>query len=322
MKLTSWVGLGSLAASLALAAPQDPQTRQPSTPQDSKSKTTDTPSDKPIQADASLMDQGREVFSNITAAQQALGKKDDETARQRLARARQILEELYSSAQGSDVLEEVQKAHEGVAQGQEGIDFAPLSAVVQNRQVFMDPQVVAGVDKAQKQYQDGNARQSSETLRLAQDALVTDMALLPVEASYARVIAAQSLLEEGKREEAGRLLGGVPITLQEWQVRSPLVTVRFNLRAAAAAADAKDPTQVQTLITTASTQFQQVMQAAQSDFAKQLKPIGDQLKRLRTQAENGKQVKGDDLRSLADRTRDLSVTPRPQKPSEGTRPQG
>jgi hypothetical protein len=112
------------------------------------------------------------------------------------------------------------------------------------------------------------------------------------------VLAARVELEAGRQQNALQLLQKLPVVLTEVQVSAPLVPVRFNIRAAAAAAEAKDWQRAQDLLAQADTQLDQVVSSGQ--VGKELRPVADRTDKMRARMESGNKPKPREIRALAE----------------------
>jgi hypothetical protein len=172
--------------------------------------------------------------------------------------------------------------------------------VVAENQTYMDPEVVANVNKAQSQAKSGDSRAAEESLRLARQKLVSDVALLPIEDAYSRVVAARSELQAGRRENALQLLQGVPVVIAQVQVSAPLVPARFDLRAAAAAAEDNNWQRAEQLVGQAEKQLQDVS-ATGGSAAKNIKPLAERADKLQARMRSSNQKpKPREIRALAE----------------------
>lgn len=183
-----------------------------------------------------VMQQANRALESIVAAGRAIDRKDDVTAKKELASAKKTLDQLYGSSPGADVVKEMDRVQADLATKERGVDFAPLTALVTQSKTFLDPEVVAGIREAEKASKEGKTDEASDALRLARQAVIADVALLPVEAAYARVVAAQTMLGEGNREDARRMIAGVPIEMAQFEART---TTPFGEQARVASSDQK-----------------------------------------------------------------------------------
>jgi hypothetical protein len=178
--------------------------------------------------------------------------------------------------------------------------------VMTSYQAYVDPEVTAGIEQARDRAKQGDAKGTEEALRLARNRVAIDMAFLPVEEAYVRVLGAQQALQTGDKETAARLLRTVPIVVSEVQISTPLVPIRFKLHAAAEAAEAKDWAQSRQLLTEANQQVQDLEKLAKdTQLSSELTPIADDLERISQQAKGGTNPAPDQIRQLAKRTRDI-----------------
>lgn len=262
----------------------------------------------PTAQQGSKTEQAQQVMAHADAAISAIRRDDRSTANQLLGTMATTLRGLYEDVPGRKVLGQMGQAAQpaagpsGAAGGggaeQAAPGYVPLMAEIQTQSVYLDPQVVAKVEQAQKQAEGGDAQAAQQSLRLARDQMVADIALLPVEDAYSRVLAARAELEAGRKQNALQLLQNLPVVLAEVQVSAPLVPVRFNLRAAAAAAEAKNWERAQALLSQAETQLDSVVSSGQG--AKELRPIADKAEKIRTRMESGNKPKPREIRALAE----------------------
>jgi len=101
------------------------------------------------------------------------------------------------------------------------------------------------------------------------------------------------------------MLRNVPIVVSEIQVSRPLVPVRVELQAAAAAADAKQWEKAKSLLGDANRQIQQLTTTADKETKGLLSPVADQLNQLTQQAQSGTNPRAADIRAVAERTRSI-----------------
>jgi hypothetical protein len=237
------------------AKPSPKQDANPTTAgQPREGEAASTPDQKPTknasveQTDSKLdtaqaMKLSRDAMTHIAAAEKALKDGKTSAAKSALARSKQALSKLYDAPALAAVLNEFDEALGALAGKKpalEAMDLAPLSATVSSYQEYLDPAVAAGVKQAQARAREGDAKGTEEALRLARNRVEIEVALLPVEEAYVRVLAAQQSLQSGNTKEAARLLRNVPIVISEVQISRPLVPIRFKLQAAAEAAEAQD----------------------------------------------------------------------------------
>jgi hypothetical protein len=246
------------------------------------------------------------ALAHITAATAALDSdnKDKTQAQSALDAAATSLRQLYTSVPEGEILRELGSNEPG-----KPLNLAPVLAEMRSRSVWMDPEIVAQVEAANRKMKEGDQQGANEQLMLARQRLAADVALLPIEDAYARVQAARGELKEGHPEQARRLLRNVPLVVSHVQATAPLVPVRFNLRAAATAAEAGDWGKANELVDQASKGLEQVASApAPKQFDKELKPIVDRLERLNRRLDDGKKPRPKEFRELAKQTRTLAET--------------
>jgi len=335
-KLSSVLLAVSLAAVPALAEDQTPQQqtsdqqqRQTSQPQSSnqtaqQNKTMSNKQNKqmsnkqaadikPKMSANEVMQVTQQAMTHIAAAEQALDKGDKTAAKSALNRSEQLLKRLYDTpplAAMMNEFDEAINALSGEKPAMEALDLAPLAASVRSYQAYIDPDVAAGVKEAQEKAKQGDAKATEDALRLARNRVAVDLALLPVEEAYVRVLGAQQALQKGDTKTASRLLSNVPIVVGEVQIRQPLVPVRFSLNAAAEAAEAKNWDRAQALLNQANQQVQQLESLAKDPALKQeLMPISNDLQRMTRQARAGTNLQPNQIRELAKRTRSIGMEP-------------
>jgi hypothetical protein len=267
-------------------------------------------------------------MAHLDAATQAIRQGDDKSARNLLDSMSSTLRTMYENAPGREVLNKMNRPQEQAAAGKpagspEGSGaaagsgggspgggpseaYAPIAAVVTENQTYLDPDVVANVEKAKSQAQAGNSRAAEESLRLARQKLVSDVALLPIEDAYSRVVAARDELQAGRRENALQLLQNVPVVIAQVQASAPLVPARFDLRAAAAAAEEDNWQRAEQLVGQAGKQLQDVS-AAGGAAAKAMKPLAERADKLQSRMRSSNQKpKPREIRALADDIRNAS----------------
>lgn len=270
--------------------------------------------------DAAQNNAAQQAVTHIGAAVSALEKNDAKAAQSALSAAEKSLSSLYEGSGTKELAGEMQKAERG-----ETTDLAPLVAHVEQMSTYLDPKVVAGVKSAQQKMESGDQQGASEQLRLAHTALVADVAMLPVESAYARVLAAARQLDKGEADDALRMLRNVPVQMNQIVVSAPLVPVRFEMRAAGAAAEAGKWDEARQLLDRATSQLQQVasnvpmssrtgaQQASDDQNGKQqrkqpLQPVLSKAKDLQRQLSQGKKPKPQAFRDLAAQTRQAAGT--------------
>lgn len=256
-----------------------------------------------------VMKLSQQAMTHIAAAEKALDQNKKAAAKSALAKSQQSLSKLYNTPALLAMLNEFDEAINalsGEKPAVEPLDLAPLAASVSTFQAYLDPDVAAGVKQAQERAREGDKQGAQDALRLARNRVAVDVAFLPVEEAYTRVLAAQQALDNNNMKEAKRLLRNVPIVISQVQISRPLVPIRFKLQAAAEAADAQNWSRARTLLQEANRDVQHLESiAGTTDLKSELTPIANQLKTLSQQAQAGQQVEASQIRELAQRTRTI-----------------
>ncbi len=256
-----------------------------------------------------VMKLSQQAMTHIAAAEKALDQNKKAAAKAALAKSQQSLSKLYNTPALLAMLNEFDEAINALSGEKpvvEPLDLAPLAASVSTYQAYLDPDVAAGVKQAQERAREGDKQGAQDALRLARNRVAVDVAFLPVEEAYTRVLAAQQALDNNNMKEAKRLLRNVPVVISQVQISRPLVPIRFKLQAAAEAADAQNWSRARTLLKEANRDVQHLESiAGTTDLKSELTPIANQLKTLSQQAQAGQQVEASQIRELAQRTRTL-----------------
>lgn len=273
------------------------------------------------------------ALMHIAGAMQALQEENTDQAKSALGAAKKELDRLYDAVPvvGSMTSGENQQARNGQGkqgqqrmpkngqtpgQGEQGTAaqnpqtfVVPVTAEIENQSVYMDPRVAAGFEKAAQSMQKGDQQAAQKQMQLAYQQLVADIALLPIEEAYARVSAAQQELNEGNTQRALRMLQQVPVITEQIRISAPLVPVRFNLRAAALAAQHGQWDTAQTLVNDATQILTRVegSDATTQQLQQQLRPMLQQAQRLQKQMEQGKKPQPSALRQLANQTQNIGT---------------
>lgn len=253
-----------------------------------------------------LAQQARAVVADIGGARRDLAEGDHAAADGKLQDARRMLGKMFEGAPAGRLAAGMSALEGKLRQGEKGIDFAPLDAEVREVSLYLDPQVVAGVEQAKRESKE-DPRKAADTLRLARDRLVLDVAMLPVEAAYARVVAAKALLAEGNVAHARRLLDVVPVTLAEVELTAPIAAARFDLRVAAAAAAAKDWKRAERLVDRAAESLRAASRGAEGELAKELEPVSRRATELEERIDGATPVEPKEIRELAQRTTSIEA---------------
>jgi len=251
------------------------------------------------------------AMTHITAAEQALDKGNTKAAKAALAKSEKALGRLYDTPPLDALMNEFDEAITALAGDKPALqpmDLEPLRARITQFEAYVDPSVRAGVDEAGKKAESGDMAAARDELRAARRRVSIDMAFIPVEEAYVRVLAAQRALDKGNKEQASDLLENVPIVVSQLQISQPLVPIRFKLHAAAEAVAAGKNDVANQLLAEADREVQELEGLAKgTDLEKELVPIADEIERINQQAIAGTQPKAEQLRELARRTRDIGI---------------
>ena len=252
-----------------------------------------------------VMQLTQQAMTHISAAQQALTNNKIADAKSALDKSKQALDRLYDTPPVTALLNEFDEALNalrGKSPALETLDLAPLTARISSYTAYVDPEVLAGVENAKQRAKQGDAKGTEEALRLARDRVAIDMAFVPVEEAYVRVRAAQQALQDGDTKEALSLIRHIPVFVADMQLSRPLVPIRADLQAAAAAAEANQPDRSRKLLQNANAQMQQLKSATKSsELTSQLAPIANDLSELAKQ----QKPQATQIRELAKRTRSV-----------------
>jgi hypothetical protein len=308
------------------AQPRDPQQmpQQPPDPQQQRDPQQQPPAAtdpaQPQRTSAEVMKITEQATTHITAAQAALARGDKKAAKQALDQSGRALKKLYDAPELSALLNQMDEtiaSIEGEGEGKAGkkprqaiekLDLAPLSATVRRHQLYLDPSVAAGIDEAAARAKQGDARATADALRLARNRIVVDMAFLPVEDAYVRVLAAQEAIDRGDMKQARQFLHGIPIVIAELQLSTPLVPVRFKLNAAALAAEQGNWDRSRTLVREATSELQAIERASKdTPAAREVSAFVDDVEQLGRQMGSQPRPQPQQIRELAKRTQDLGA---------------
>ncbi|MGE3459217.1 MAG: YfdX family protein [Kofleriaceae bacterium] len=313
-----------LMLTAGIASADDPKTTDkatdPKTADDATTSDTQRPN-KPTQTSDVSQPQQRspqeimritqQAMTHVSAAQTAIAEGDDAVAKRALEASEMALEKLYDTPPMVAVLNELDEAIASVQRGNQTLktlDLAPLSATVRRYQAYIDPSVAAGIDEAEQKAKQGDAKATADALRLARNRIAIDVAFLPIEEAYVRVLAAQQALASGDEKQAGQFLQNLPIVVSEMQVTTPLVPVRFKLNAAALAAEEGNWKRSQTLLREATTALQGIERMSKGmPAAPEVTAIVDDVERLNRKMGSDSKPQPQEIRDLAHRTRDIGV---------------
>lgn len=321
-----------MSLSLVLAAGAPALAGEPGSKPSKAAKTSSTssqPLQKPQQSAEEVMKISQQAMQHISAAQTALDKGDKAAAKKALVRSEQALDKLYDTPFHAAIINELDEAIATIGRNQPGqdkaggakaegqpddalipMDLAPLSASMRRYQAYVDPSVISQVDEAAAKAKDGDAAASAEALRLARNRVAIDLAFLPVEEAYMRVLAAQQMLSTGDTRNAAKLVRGIPVVVSQVQVSTPLVPIRFSLTAAAEAAEQGNITRARELLRGATQDLERLERVAPgSELNADLGRLSDDAAALgkRMSGEGDGRAHATAIRDLAKRTRDLGA---------------
>ncbi len=239
----------------------------------------------------------RAALTQVATAMSAIEENDHNRADGALAEAATELLQIYDAVPARDLLRLLWQA--------DAVDeLAPILAQAHQQAVYLDPEVVRSVDRADEKARTGDRAGAQENLVMAQRQLGEDVACAPIEDAYARVVAARAELRGGNSDRALRLLRQVPLVVDRVDVSAPMVPVRFSLRAAAAAAARGNWDQARTLVNQAAGALEQIASApSASGVQNELKPVVSRARVLQKRFDSGRRVRPQQLHELAQRTR-------------------
>jgi hypothetical protein len=296
---------------------QQPQ-KQKQKPQKQKQAMPSKDAGQPGRTSAEVMKITEQAMAHITAAQVALAKGDKAAANKALTQSARSLGKLYDAPELAAILNQLDEAiasaeGEGKAKGgkqpaAQGLDLAPLSATIRHHQVYVDPAVVAGIDEAAAKAKQGDPQAAADALRLARNRIAIDVAFLPVENAYLRVLAAQQAIDQGNMKQAQRFLQEVPIVVAELQLSTPLVPVRFKLNAAALAAEEGNWERSEALIREATDDLQAIERMSKgTPSAQEVSAFVDDVEQLGRQMDSQPRPQPQQIRELAKRSQNLGA---------------
>src|SRR5690606_10068686 len=133
-----------------------------------------------------------------------------------------------------------------------------------------------------------------------------DVAFLPVETAYVRVLAAQEAIDRGDLKVARQILSQIPVVSTELQIAAPLVPIRFNLSAAALAAEQGNWDRSRTLVRAAATELQKLEPRSKgTPAAEEMGELVDDMQQLQRQMGSDDRPEPREIRELAQRTREI-----------------
>jgi hypothetical protein len=244
----------------------------------------------------------RTALTHVSAAMGAVEENDNRQADAALAAAASDLRRIYDAVPARELL--------GLLSQPGAVDdLATISSQAHQMSVYLDPEVVRNVDRAEEKTKAGDRSGAEENLATARKRLEADVATTPVENAYARVMAARAELRVGDSDRALRLLRDVPEVVDRVDVTAPMVPARFNLRAAAAAAEAGNWPEARNLVDQAAGTLEQISTApSASNVQGKLQPMVERAKSLQRRFDQGRKPKPREMRDLARRTSQVSAT--------------
>jgi len=273
------------------------------------------PSD-PLQSNnAQVMKTTRQALASIDDAQQAIRNNDAKKARAALHTADTQLQQLYKTPALFAIINEVDEAIASASQDKPSLqpmNLAPVAAELRQYQELVDPKISTDMESAKKAADQGDRKTAADKLTLVRDRLAMDVALLPVEEAYVRVLAAERALDNKDLKMAGRLLRDVPVVVAEVQVSRPLVPIRFQLSSAAAAIEAGNMSRAKQLVSQANDELQQVtklpgdkqLESELTNVAKRVSQLNSQLQKSDSEHPQAKPT-AQQVRQLAHDLRNL-----------------
>jgi hypothetical protein len=202
---------------------------------------------------------------------------------------------------GGKLLRDIDDVGARMAPGEhERIDFAPLASRVESEALFLEPEVVSGIQRAEVSLGDGKRDEAFESLRNARERLFVDTATPLLDDAFRRLAASETALKKGDLSQAATLLSEAQPTLREVALRAPLVSVRFDLRAAAASADLGEWDRALRFVARATTRLEQLQQMSD---APEIPALLREAQRLETALRSRSRPQASAIRWLAGRTR-------------------
>jgi hypothetical protein len=243
------------------------------------------------------------ALSEVATATSALDRQDPKGAQTALDLAASALRQLYTAVPGARALQQL------AVDGGEVRDFGPLLTEIRADAAWMDPEVIALVEKAARKVQVGDRAGAAAGLARARRRLIEDLGILPIEDVYARVQAARGELHDGHADDARRLLNNLPLLMARVGATAPLVPVRLNLRLAASAIAEGNLERGSELITRATAELEKIADSLPPEpFDRTVKPLIDRAHGLQRHMANGQRPRPRDLRDFATRLRSLDPT--------------
>jgi hypothetical protein len=242
------------------------------------------------------------ALTHVLGANAALDKNDIVKARIALDVSTSALRQLYLSVPAEKVADQL------ASDDAVDLDLALVLAELRSQSSWMDPQIVTLVEEAESHRQKGHRKLAEEKLQQAGEALIDDVALLPIEDAYARAQAARTELRDGNTVQARRLIRALPDRIMKLQATAPLMPARFSLRVAATAAEEGQWDRASQLVREATQDLERVLAASSTPFDRRVKSVLNRAKRLSRLIERGARPLPRDLRELARETHTLART--------------
>jgi hypothetical protein len=179
------------------------------------------------------------VMSTTTSALGALERGQVAEAREHLEEAVEHMELLYSRLPGEPFLGDVDTALARLGAGQ-ATDLMPLLERARERQEVLGEETLELLEGATVREQAEDLVGAAQELREARELLAEDLLLFPLDEARSHLLMARNALRVGNEGRARVQLARVPGLLEHVRATEPLVKVRWQLRAAAAAAERGD----------------------------------------------------------------------------------
>lgn len=176
----------------------------------------------------------------------------------------------------------------------------PLASAVQANKIYLQPQLVSNVSQAQQALQAGDDQRAALELKDASDALYSDIGLRPIDDALSSLTAAQQALQKNDTAGALQQLHGANQISEKLKLEAPLVPVRFELRAAADAANNHQHHHAQTLVQNAGDELRHLRGTIGTwQLRAQLDPMIVKVADLRRQLDAGQTPSGSNIANVA-----------------------
>lgn len=248
-----------------------------------------------------LVGRTRVANQQLGAAGAALASGDLAGAESALVQANEVLADLYTRARGSELARNMgQTAWQLRLPTGSAVDLQMLVSQVQALKNVLSPEVVARVQVAAAQQRRGDPAGAAQALLTAREWLANDLSLVPIEEAYARGRAALAELQAGNPEVAQSLLMRVGLAMADVQRTAPLVPVRLNLRAAAAAAEDRQWAEAERWVNQAGEVIGSLQSDAPPVLRAQLATLSSQVAGMQERLASGTQPRAQQFRRLAE----------------------